>query len=149
MHSVENPIGRLVAFRIHPPVSDENSARASADLRAAIVANPSAVVVVSDLRAARVFSPDTVARFVALMKSDNPKIERSAMLLGSDAATLGLQIARMVREAGLAERRRAFFQEAELLAWLEPMLSSDERVALDAFLLARTDSQLPPSAGRS
>lgn len=133
MHSVENPVGRLVQFRIHLPVSDENSVRASLDLRAAIVANPKAVVVVTDLRAARTFSPETVQRFVALMKSDNPKIERSAMLLGPEAATLGLQVARMVKEAGLTARR-AFFDPVELATWLEPILSIEERVALDAFL---------------
>jgi superfamily I DNA/RNA helicase len=133
MHVVENPAGRLVTFRINPPVSDENSARASSELRALIVAAEGPVIVVSDLSAARAFAPETTARFVALMKSDNPKIERSALLLSPDSATLGLQVSRMIKEAA-HPARRAFAAAAELSNWLQPLLTTDEKEALSAFL---------------
>ena len=89
----------------------------------------------SDLRAARTFSPETTDRFVALMRSDNAKIERTATIVSHESPTLGLQVARMAREAG-HPGRRAFFDVAELVAWLEPVLSEDERLALDVFLAA-------------
>jgi hypothetical protein len=133
MHLVANPVGRLVTFRIVAPVSDENGAQASLDLRGHIVANPAPVVVVSDLCSARTFAPETTQRFLALMKSDNPKIFRSALLLDADAATLAMQINRMLKEAG-NPARRAFFAAHELVQWLEPDLSVEERVALRAFL---------------
>lgn len=133
MHVVEGPIGRLIVFRIVPPVSDDNSGRASADLRAAIVASAVPVVVVSDLRVARAFSPDTTDRFIALMKADNPKIERSALLVDEEARTLGLQAQRMVKEAAHASRR-VFSDPAELREWLAPVLSSQEQTALDRLL---------------
>jgi superfamily I DNA/RNA helicase len=133
MHVVENPTGRLVTFRINPPVSDENSARASSDLRALIVASERPVIVVSDMSAARAFAPETTAGFVALMKSDNPKIERSALLLSPDSATLELQIHRMLNEAA-HPARRAFTDVAELSTWLHPLLTTDEKEALAAFL---------------
>jgi hypothetical protein len=140
MHVVENPAGRLVTFRINPPVSDENSGRASSDLRAVIVATEGPVIVVSDLSAARAFSPETTARFVALMRSDNPKIERSALLLSPDSATLGLQIHRMLKEAA-HPARRAFADAAELSAWLHPLMTADEREALATFLGGRSSSE--------
>jgi hypothetical protein len=133
MHAVANPAGRLVTFRVIPPVSDENSAQASLDLRGLIVSNPEPVVVVSNLCDARTFAPETTERFAALMKSDNPKIFRSALLLDEGAATLGLQIARMLKEAN-NPARRLFFEAKELMAWLDPDLRDDERAALHAFL---------------
>ncbi len=132
MHVAANPAGRLVTFRIVPPVSDDNSERASLDLRALVIANPQPVVVVSDLSIARTFSPETTERFVALMKSDNPKLFRAGMLVSPDAPTLMLQVARMVKEAG-NPARRAFDDAQLLMAWLNPDLTITERAALTAF----------------
>jgi|ERR1035441_1443247 hypothetical protein len=132
MHEVANPAGRLITFRIRQPVADDNGAQASLDLRSQIVAHPDAVIVVTDLCEARTFSPETTDRFVALMKSDNPKLFRSAVLLGMDAAILGLQVVRMVKEAA-NPARRAFFDADELRSWLEPDCSEEERSALEAF----------------
>jgi hypothetical protein len=132
MHAVANPAGRLVTFRIVPPVSDDNSAQASLDLRGHIVGNAEPVIVVSDLLNARTFAPTTTERFAALMKSDNPKIFRSALLLDEDAPTLVLQIGRMLKEAN-NPMRRTFFDAKELIEWLDPDLRDDERAALLAF----------------
>jgi hypothetical protein len=132
MHQAANPAGRLVTFRVVPPVSDENGERASLDLRALIVANPQSVVVVSDLSIARAFSPETTERFVALMKSGNPKLLRSALLVAADAPTLNLQIARMMKEAG-NPARRAFDDAHALMEWLDPDLTTAERAALATF----------------
>lgn len=132
MHVAENPAGRLITFRIVPPVSDENGERASLDLRALIVANPNPVIVVSDLSIARAFSPVTTERFVGLMKSDNPKLFRAATLISPDAPTLMLQIGRMHKEAGNTARR-VFDDVPGLMAWLDPDLSMTERAALGAF----------------
>jgi hypothetical protein len=132
MHIAANPAGRLITFRIVPPVSDDNSERASLDLRALIVANPQPVVVISDLSIARAFSPETTARFVALMKSDNPKLFRAGTLISPEAPTLMLQIGRMMKEAG-NPARRAFHDAKELMTWLDPDLTINERAALAAF----------------
>jgi hypothetical protein len=135
MTEVRNPIGRLVTFRVAPPVEDSNSARAALELRNAIGAISGPVVVCADLTAARTFSPETTQRFVALMRSDNPKLERGALLLDGRAATFALQVERMVREANLPARR-AFRERGELHAWLEPFLTSAEQAALTQFLAA-------------
>jgi hypothetical protein len=132
MHVVANPAGRLITFRIRLPVAEDNGAQASIDLRSTIVAHPDPVIVVTDLCDARAFSPETTERFVALMKSGNPKLFRSALLLGMDAAILGLQVVRMLKEAG-NPARRAFFDVDELTAWLEPDLNKEERSALQDF----------------
>jgi hypothetical protein len=133
MTEVRNPAGRLVTFRVIPPVDDGNSARSALELRSAIAGVAGPVVVCADLTAARTFSPETTERFVALMRSDNPKLERGALLLDGHSATVALQVERMVREANLPARR-TFRDRGELLAWLEPVLTPAEQAALAAFL---------------
>jgi hypothetical protein len=132
MHIAANPAGRLITFRIVPPVSDENGERASLDLRALIVANPQPVIVISDLSIARAFSPETTARFVALMKTDNPKLFRAGTLISPEAPTLMLQIGRMMKEAG-NPARRAFDDARALMTWLDPDMTVAERAALATF----------------
>jgi hypothetical protein len=130
---VENPVGRLITYRVVPPVDDSNATRAATLLRTAIVAIGRPVVLCADLTEARTFAAGTAEQFVALMKSDNPKLERSALLLSEASATLVLQIERMVREAG-SPARRVFLDRQELRGWLHLVLSQDEGVALEEFL---------------
>jgi hypothetical protein len=69
----------------------------------------------------------------SFMRSENPKIERSAPLLDSSSATFALQVDRMVRQAS-HPGRRIFRDRAELRDWLQEPLGPDERTALEAFL---------------
>jgi hypothetical protein len=133
MYSVGNPAGRLITFRVTAPVDDGNATSAAIDLRSAIQAIDGLVVVCTDLTGGRTFAPWTADRFVSVMKNDNPKVERSALLLPADAATVLLQVERMVREAE-SPARRTFHVASELAEWLAPLLNSDEQAALAAFL---------------
>ena len=133
MVEIGNPAGRLVTFRVVPPVDDGNATKAATGLRAAIVAIPGPVIVCADVTGARTFSADTTQQFVALMKSDNRKVERSALLLSDSSATFLLQIERMVREAA-NPARRTFRDPRSLLEWLRPILLPPEEAALEGFL---------------
>lgn len=130
---VENPAGRLVTFRVVSPVDDANAANAAADLRKHVAAVSGRVVICTDLTDARVFSPGTTEVFVAQMKAGNPKLERSAILLGDNSPTFILQLERMVREAASPDRR-TFRKPSELEAWLQPVLTPAEQTALHSFL---------------
>jgi hypothetical protein len=130
---VTNPAGRLVTFRVVSPVDDGNAAKAAAELRRIVQSIEGRVVICTDLTDARVFAPGTTDAFVKAMKADNPKLERSAILLGGDSPTFLLQLERMVREAASPDRR-TFRDQRELAQWLEPILSERELMALRAFL---------------
>ncbi len=67
------------------------------------------------------------------MKSDNLRIERSALLLTDASATLLLQMERLVREAA-NPARRIFLDRQDLRGWLHLVLSQEEGVALEEFL---------------
>jgi hypothetical protein len=130
---VANPAGRLVTFRVISPVDDSNAAHAAAELRRVVQSVEGRVVICTDLTDARVFAPGTTDAFVKAMKAGNPKIERSAILLGAQSPTFLLQLERMVREAANSDRR-TFRDQRELAQWLEPILSANEQMALRSFL---------------
>jgi hypothetical protein len=133
MHEVDSPAGRLVTFRVVRPADDANAEAAALALRAAVMAVRGPAIICSDVTQARTFSEQTAQRFILLMKADNPKVERSAMLLDPTSATYALQVERMVHEAGNPARRT--FRDARLLQeWLRPVLSAQEEHALRVFL---------------
>ncbi|MDB4968313.1 MAG: hypothetical protein JWN44_4002 [Myxococcales bacterium] len=133
MIEVSNPSGRLITFRVLSPVEDGNAEAAATQLRGAIGRLNGQIIVCTDLTDARTFAPATTERFVQTMKADNPRLERSAILLGPESPTLLLQLERMVRESN-HPARRTFRDPAELAEWLRPVLSADEQRALEAFL---------------
>jgi hypothetical protein len=133
MVEIGNPAGRLITFRVRSPVEDKNSENAAAELRRAVQGVNGQVVVCSDLTEAKTFSPETTERFIQLMKSDNPRLERSALLVSAESATFILQLERMLREAN-NPIRRTFRERQELIDWLRPSLTPTERTALAAFL---------------
>ncbi len=90
------------------------------------------VVTCMDLRASLILAPEAADQLIALMRKDNPRIERTAMLL-SDNALLGLQVARMIREAG-NPNRRTFHDAESAVHWLDEVLSPAESISLRAFL---------------
>jgi hypothetical protein len=133
MYRVENPSGRLVTLRLASPLSDEESLRVVADIRRVLGAVPGRGIICTELTGAKTFSQPVAERFTALMRSDNPKIERSAFLIAKEAATFALQIERMIREAGNPSRR-TFREAAQMEAWVGELLTADEQIALHAFL---------------
>jgi hypothetical protein len=135
MVEVANPAGRLITFRVRSPVEEGNADKAAIDLRRLIMAVSGRVVICSDLTDAHTFAPTTVERFLQVMKADNPRLERSALLLGNNSATFAMQIERLVREAN-NPARLTFRDTRAMVEWLRPSLSSPEEAALVGFLAA-------------
>ena len=134
MFSIEVPAGRLLVARIASPIDLPEVAEFRRTLGTAFAKIPGKAVICCDLRAARLFPPEVATAFVAIMKSDNPKLERS-MFLCAEGAVFSLQIERMIREAG-SPLRRAFRDAAELQTSVVDLLDEDERRGLRAFIEA-------------
>ncbi len=130
---VENPVGRLVTLRLAPPVDDSDTTRAVTDVRATLLAIGRPVVGCVDVSECGTFSPEATEKFVAVMKSGNQDVERSAVLLSEASATFMLQMERILRAAA-SPARRTFRDRRSLREWLRPLLSPDERAALERFL---------------
>jgi len=134
MFTIENHVGRLVEVRIATPVAEPEMpgiAQATHDLIASL---PGAFVAVMDLRQANVFPQAVSDAFVHILSDNNPKLERSAFLIG-ESTIFGLQIERAIRMAG-KPNRQAFRKPEELEAWLDEPLKPSEQYRLHEFLVA-------------
>jgi hypothetical protein len=121
----------LVEIAIWSPVSVDEAVRWGRDHDAVIDAVSGPYVCFVDLRGAKVFPPDVVDAYVSTMREE-ARLERTATLLPR-SATVALQIGRMIREAGYADRR-PFSDPAQLEEWLAPSLDASEIDRLRALL---------------
>jgi hypothetical protein len=90
-------------------------------------------VTVVDWRRCPIMSPEAAQRIATQIAGTNAFTERSAALASNDAPVAVLQFVRVIREAGLPDRK-LFFEEAELVAWLKETLSDAELRRLREFL---------------
>jgi hypothetical protein len=135
MFRVANDVGKLVEIHVTNLAGmDEMELFRAAVMEAVDHARGKAVVVV-DLRLPRVFAPEVATALEQMLKRANPKILRSAVLLAREHAIFSLQLERIIREAGNAQRRS--FRDAESLEqWLHDVLAPREEARLQNFLTA-------------
>jgi hypothetical protein len=144
MMQVEMRVGRLLEVRAYLPIRVEEIPKLVKTLAAIYERAPRLVVAILDARAYGIEPPETVKFFVEAIKRDNPRIERSAFLIDQGQNLVGLQLDRVIREAG-NPNRRLFRDVATATAFLSPSLNEEERARLDAFLALRMSE--PPKSG--
>lgn len=129
-------VGRLLEVRTVAPFTTEEMAVFARQLMQALNYTPDRLVGVIDLRGAGLASPEQSELFSAMLRRDNPLVERTAMLLSSGSAMLTLQVERLMREANHPARKT--FREIEpLCAYLDGILTEPEQVRLRAFLAGK------------
>lgn len=129
---VEHRVGRLLALRVETPVTMEELEPALIRFAGFAAKVPGKFMAVADCRKATILSPEVADRFMALMRNDNPRIERAGLLVG-ESAGFSLQLERMVRTAG-NPKRRTFRAVEELCAWMDEALLPAESRSLREFL---------------
>ena len=132
MWTAELKTGRLVTICISAPFGPEDVPPFLQGIGKILLEGPARVVTCMDLRASSILAPEAAEQLIGLMRKDNPRIERTALVL-SDNALVGLQVARMIREAG-NPNRRTFHEAAQAVTWLEEVLTVSEAMALRKFL---------------
>ena len=93
----------------------------------------------TDLRNARVFSLDVADKLMSIIRTEGPSIERNVFLVG-ESAVFSMQIARVIRAAGIPSRK-AFLEPEEAINWLSEVLSPLEVRRLREFVGA---GEAPP-----
>lgn len=127
----------LVTIRSVGPLSLEDAHGLGKQLTALFFAGHKGFCACVDLRHCGVVSAPVADFFLDMLRRDNPMIHRSAFLVYRGDLTLGMQVHRLLREAGNPQRRS--FQDGDsLLAWLDPELNDKDRAALAGFLKRRT-----------
>jgi hypothetical protein len=90
-------------------------------------------VTVVDWRRCPVMAPAAAERIATRIAAMNARTERSAALASADAPVAVLQFLRVIREAGLSDRR-LFFDAPTMRQWLDEVLTPAEAGRLSAFV---------------
>jgi len=136
VNSAKIQVGRLLEIRAdagyRTPLDVDALFAQIAQATARLAADRLHVTIV-DWRNCPIMSPEAAERMGFHMRARNAHTERSAALARSNAPLQVLQFLRVIRDAGLPDRR-LFFEEAELIDWLGEVLSPPEGQRLREFL---------------
>ena len=139
MYTIENRVGRFVEIRVESPVTEEELARFHDMLAKVIKPIKGQIATCTDLAGATVFLQPVAARWIEIIKQENPIVERNAILVG-EGAVFSMQVERIIRQAGF-KNRKAFLAPAVLTAWLGEILTARERARLEQFLQDGVESR--------
>ncbi|MAQ15106.1 MAG: hypothetical protein CMN30_09980 [Sandaracinus sp.] len=122
--------GLLLLTRVVAPVTIDEYAGFMGDIRRILGKATGQVVICTDWREAGTLTRDVADAFVWLMRRDNPKIGRVAVLVGDEDTT---QVAAMIAEAN-NDRRRLCRNLDEVDAFLKPITHAGTRRRIHEFL---------------
>lgn len=134
MISVEHRLRKVIGITYASPITLAEVDTFARRVREVIAPLPRVVFIV-DFTALHVLPEEESKRTTAIMRADNPKVERSAFLLPQSAVS-SLQTERMIREAG-NPMRRSFGSARKLLDWVSECLDAEELAAAQAFFAGR------------
>jgi Xaa-Pro aminopeptidase len=132
-YTVARRVGRLIEVRHFTTMSAQDLDAFHARMLELINEQKGRVVSCVDFSRVRIFSPENADRIRSTMRLLNPSIERSAILLAPENATICLQMERLVRDAA-SPSRRSFREAGAAIAWLREVLSPEELARLREFV---------------
>ena len=133
--SVHNTVGRLFEVRVVPPVAMDEATVFMQQIVELTIKQPGKVVACTDLRAgSRTIDPSSIDFIAGIIRAENPRLERNALVVSSLAPTFTLQMERMVKVSGAGAARRVFKARGEAEAWLGEVLGDGEKARLRLFL---------------
>lgn len=131
MMSVVHDVGRLAEVRYEPPLALDELVDFMTKVRTLVGRATTPLLFCCDWRAVESFDATFRDTIVWIMRRDNPRIVANAILVKSDA--LYAQSLEIVRDAKSAARQ-VFRDTRSLAAWLDPKLTTEERLRKDRFL---------------
>ncbi|HYV49465.1 MAG TPA: hypothetical protein VFA20_31620 [Myxococcaceae bacterium] len=132
MLSIDVKVGRLLEIRFVAPITLEELEAGMTRLAQLFRVRRDKLVGVGDFSRATVFAPDVANKLLEVLKFDNPRIERSGILV-SASAIFSLQLERLLAHAENINRR-TFRDPFELKTFLGGLLTHGEHGRLAQFL---------------
>lgn len=132
MFSVDVKVGRVLEVRLVAPVTVVDIDVIRERLGLFFKTFPGKLVACGDFSRADVFPQEVAGRVLETFKHDNPKIERSGILV-SASAIFSLQLERLVAQAN-NPARRCFRDAFEVKAFLANILTPQENGRVATFL---------------
>lgn len=114
-------------------VADVDEVFDKIDVEIAKLKPPQRVVTATDWRQCPINSSDAAERLSQRIALTNSRVARSSAIALPTSPTTVLQLMRLIREAGLSERRM-FLNVEEQIAWLAEVLTPPEIARLREFL---------------
>jgi hypothetical protein len=133
VYSIENHVGRLIEARLATPFTAAEVEACISTIRMTIMGISQKVVFTVDTTGVDVLPPESADKFLAMMRADNPRVERTGYLLPPTSAIVGLQLERMIRDAR-SPARRTFRNPAHMEVWLSEVLNAREQEQLRKFM---------------
>ena len=130
---VERNVGRLVEARIWRLNTAEDADDYAAAVIAAAAAGEGKPVLCADHRAANIYPPVVADRLALAFLPNNNRFERIAIVALRENALLLMQLQRLTREAGTAQRR-VCLEPSEAIDHLKSGLNADELSRAMSFL---------------
>jgi hypothetical protein len=153
--SIDNRCGRLIEIVMASRMTVDETTEFRARMWQVLSKVDGRAVIVVDMVRAEMFNQEVADRLLMMLRTDNPKVERSAYVLGAQGA-FGYQVERIIREAvegcdrTRAPHRQSFRDKREAERFAGEVLNEEERHRLAAFIDAMDDpSSWSPVPGRS
>jgi hypothetical protein len=131
MWTVQKLAGRLIEARMTKGDPEEVTACLTA-IADAVASSHVPVVGLLDLSQIQVLGRAEADLLLKVMREDNPKVERTAILVHGDAL-LEMQVERLIRAASWPHRK-TFRLAGQAMRWLAATLSPAESASLQRFL---------------
>lgn len=149
MVTVENNAGRLVEIRLPIRSSRNDAHELQGKLLKLFDRMPGRVVICTHMVGEGILPPESAEVHATILRRDNPRVERAALVAPPDQPALAAQIERLIEGASHAGRKLCR-TDTEAETWLAPALSGVERMRLRAFLSSRKPEgeAIPSSKGR-
>lgn len=135
MFSVDVKVGRLLEIRIVGNSTPQDVDYVHGRLLDIFRSRPGKMMVACDLTRTGVFSPEVASKVGEIFRQDNPRVERSGILV-ADSAIFSLQIERLVLQAA-NPARRCFHDAFDMKTYLGGLLVHEEHIRLAQFLAER------------
>lgn len=127
MIDIRNQVGRLIEVVIETP-SQLSEWKALGIQLSSIHTRllPEKYMYCANISKARLLQPAEVEPVKKIMQLDNPRLLRTALYLGTNSATLMLQMERLIRETGNPSRK-TFRDAQKLISWMAEVTTPEEQ----------------------
>ncbi len=148
-YRIENRTGRLLEARVFGLRERSDVDAYAREIGVQMLRTPKEVrpVLCADHRPVAIYPQAAADRLTELFLEMNARLERVAIVVAPSNATLNLQLARIVREAGFTARR-VFLDVREAEAHLAVALGPAELARMRAFLGEFDPDDAPPLSSR-
>jgi hypothetical protein len=122
---IRNQVGRLIEVTIESPTTTLEWKALPRQLHSIHGRLPQKYMYCANISRAQLLRPEEAGPMKKIMQLDNPRLVRTAIYLGTNSATLMLQMERLIRETTNPERK-TFRDPQKLITWMSEVTTPDE-----------------------